>query len=154
MIYRQIKTLLLYTLIALLTSSCSLTKSSSDNDAVKNTITQVVIQYVQFSFLAKIEPLESTIIPKDFLANQEITKDEHDYRVVRLSRRWPISENPLIQLTVKSIEIDGDNAKATLQREGTGFPELVFKLVWTGTSWAIVDDNIFGKDELYEKGSL
>jgi len=114
----------------------------------------VIVQYVQFSFLARIEPLESTVIMKDFLANQEITKDEYDFRIVRLSRRWPINENPLIQLAVKSIDVSGDNAKAILQREGAGFPELVFKLVWTGSSWVIVDDNIFGKDELYEKGSL
>jgi len=153
MIYKLLKTSSIYTLILVLASSCSLTKSGEENETLKNTISQVVIQYLQFSFLSRIEPLESIVIMKDFLRNQEITIDEYQYRVVRLSRRWPIEENPLIQLGVKEVVLDGDNASATLQRMGSGFPELNFKLLWTGSSWVVVDDNIFGKGELYEEGS-
>ena len=153
MIYKYCKIVLFYTLILTVASSCSLTNKKADNEAVKSAITQVIVQYLQFSFLSRLEPLESTIIKQDFLHNQGITKDEYDYRIVRLSRRWPINENPLIQLKVKDLKLDGDNATAVLQREGTGFPELIFTLIWTGSSWVIIDDNIFGKNELYEKGS-
>ncbi len=158
MIYSILKRSLFYTLILIVASACSLTKSSEENVALKNTIAQVVVQYLQFSFLARIEPLESTIVLKDFLKNQNITKDDYDYRIVRLSRRWSMDNNPLIHLTVIAIDTDGNYATARLQREGSAegitYPELSFSLAWTGSSWVIIDDNIFGKDELYEKESL
>jgi hypothetical protein len=153
--YIKLKSLSYYTFIILLTtlSSCSFFYSNSeDQEGARQTVAQVVAQYLQFSFLARMPAVDSSISVTDFLENQHITYDEYEYRIVRLSRRWTIEENPLIQLKIQEINLDGDNAEATLKRVGDNFPELKFKLRWTGSSWRIFDDNIFGKDELYEKG--
>lgn len=144
-----------YTLIVIVTSlsSCSLFGSSSiDNEMAKRAVAQVINQNLQFSFLSRMPAVESTIYLSEFLKNQEITYEEFEYRVVRLASKWSINTNPLVLLKVKSIEIEDNDADATLQREGNSFPEIKFQLRWTGSSWVILDDNIYGKNELYEKG--
>lgn len=146
---------LFYTLIIVLTSlsSCSyFEKNSIVNEGTKQAVAQVVEQYLRFSFLARMPAVESTISLGDFLQNQQITYDEFDFRIVRLSSHWSNETNPLIQLKIISIILDEDDAKVILQREGSSFPELHFQLKWVGSSWAVLDDNIFGKNELYEKG--
>lgn len=133
--------------------SCFLIGKDVENHPLKNTISQVVVQYLQYSFLARTEAIESLIIPKEFLKNQELSRDEYDYRLVSLSRHWSADKNPLINIGLVSVSIDEDQASAVMKRRDGEFPELKFNLVWTGSSWAMIDDNIFGKGEIYEKAT-
>jgi len=132
-------------------TSCSSGKIRVD-DATKATVTQVSIQYLQLCFLGKLGTLPSFVLLGEYLKTQNITREEYDFKVLRVSKAWPIERNPLIQLTVKSVEVDEDIALVTFKREepkGVDFPEFEIKLEWVGASWMIVDDSIFGKGELY-----
>lgn len=147
------KNKILYFLIICIFSLTSCSKGKVDiDDASKATVTQVSIQYLQLCFLGKLGTLPSFVLLGEYLKTQGLTKEEYDFRVLRLSKAWPLDKNPLIQLSVKNVDINGDIAVVKFKREepkGENFPEFEITLEWVGSSWMVVDDGIFGKKELY-----
>lgn len=150
---RTILGILLLALLSVSVTSCT-TKSKEATEGAKSRVAQVSIEYLRLCFLANMQHISSYVLISEYLKNGKISLDEYTDQINRLPRRWPIDKHPVIQLVLLDIDVKGDIAKVSFQRGGgdSEFPRIYIDLEWTGTSWVITKDTIFGHDGLFIKG--
>lgn len=141
-------------LCLIMLSSCSSTKSSIASEGAKSAVVQVSVEYLRQCILADFKMLNSYMLMGEYLRNKKMGLEEYKENLQKLARRWPVQEHPIVDLHLIKTDIDGNKASVHFQREGSKskYPEVVVHLEWTGNSWMITDDNIFGKNGVYNLG--
>ncbi|HMO16466.1 MAG TPA: hypothetical protein PKA63_01555 [Oligoflexia bacterium] len=126
---------------------------SKGNEGAKTAVLQVSIDYLRMCLLANTTALNNYVLLSEYLGNQNVNLQDYHDQVYKLARRWPVSDNPVIQLKVLNVEINDNKAKITFQRDGTKseFPQVTIELIWIGNSWIVFKDSIFGDNGLYTK---
>jgi len=138
----------------LLFSSCSSTKSSTASEGAKSAVVQVSVEYLKQCILADFKMLNSYMLMGEYLRNKQIGLEEYKESLQKLARRWPVQDHPIVDLHLIKADLDDNKASVYFQREGSKskFPQVVVHLEWTGNSWMITDDSIFGKNGIYNLG--
>lgn len=142
-------------LCACLLSGCGSRILSPEPPAVvKVVVLRAAVQYVACTVRGDYRCLRPLVAWNDYLKHQSIKGGMNAYqqRLQRVKNRWSAEENPLMNLDVKKIDIDENDATVVFGRaEGERFPEFSIQLYWTGGGWLIYDDSLFGDDELIEQ---
>ena len=149
------KTILLLFISNVTLFGCSHLKISETNEGAKITNTELAASYIEQSLLANSSWLSLHMYITKYLENQGLTLKEYNERLVALKNHWELQKHPLASLKFKSVHINEDNAEVYFERTSNVtpnevFPEITISLLWTGSSWSIVDDNFLGKGEIFD----
>ncbi|MDD2942343.1 MAG: hypothetical protein PHC51_05175 [bacterium] len=154
----RIRLILVGLLFALTTSGCSLFSKSTDIDKVtpemKAALKQITAEYIGAAIDGNFRHAQSLILWSVYLANKEgkYSKVSHLSEMQKLKDIGAVEQNPLLGLSLVSVETQGEEASVIAKKLKTrGAPEpreVIVKLLWVGQGWLIIDDNIFGKTGL------
>jgi hypothetical protein len=150
------KSILLHVLLGILISttliSCS-KKPKEATEGAKSRVAQVSMEYLRLCFLGNMEHINSYVLLSQYLKNRDITLDEYTAQINQLPRRWSIEEHPVLQLILLEVDVKDNKGSVFYQRGGTesSFPRIRIDLEWSGNSWVIVNDTIFGNNGLFQK---
>ena len=141
--------LLLVLLSGLVLPGCSLMEPAP-SPATRQTVLSVAANYLQFIVQGNDKRLTAIVSWQEYLLkNKEgLTREELSKQIALGQGRWTPETHPLLNLDVRSLDVNGDSAKVTLQRvNAKGFPVIWVKMAWTGSGWLIVDDSLFSADD-------
>jgi hypothetical protein len=134
-------------------SGCSYLTFSDSNEGAKITNSQIAAKYIESSVTLNQEWLTRYLFVSEYLKNQKISAQEYATKLANLKNRWDLNSHPLAKLKLENTSVNGNEAFVTFMRpseDNKDFPLIKINLVWTGSSWAVSDDNILGKNELYD----
>lgn len=143
---------LFFVAILLLSSQACVKKPREATEGAKSRVGQVSIEYLRLCFMGDMKLLKSYVLLSAYLKNRGISLEEYEAQIEGLPRRWQVEIHPVLQLVPLEIDVQGDKAKTYFQRGGSEspFPKVTIELEWSGTSWVIINDNIFGKGSLFD----
>ncbi len=143
--------ILLLTLICLSLNAC-VKKPREATEGAKSRVAQVSIEYLRLCFLGNMKLINSYVLLSEYLKNQGLSLDEYTSEIERLPRRWQVDTHPVLQLVLLEVNVRDDKAKTYFQRGGaeSDFPRIEIELEWSGTSWVITNDTIFGVGGLFQ----
>lgn len=142
----------LFVLLLGSSSGCSyFSGDSKANEGAQTAVVQVSVEYLRLCLLANTAALNSYVLLGEYLRHKGLSIEEYHEQVFKLARRWPVSDNPVVQLRVLDANIHGDKATVKFQRDGSKseYPPVTMELAWIGNSWIITNDSIFGKNGLF-----
>lgn len=122
------------------------------NEGAKLTISELSSAYILNLISADYEALGTNLFTTVYLANQNLSEDEYTKRVSQLKNKWTVEIHPLAHLSIVDATVKNNRGFVSLQRLDSkkDFPKVTIQYEWTGNSWSIVDDNILGKNDLFE----
>ena len=130
-------------------SACGIQKaiglSSSDNPNVRYTLLKVTDDYFRRIAAGNINMVDQYVIwgKYESVTNGVISRRTVMEEVLKLKDRWPIQNHPLRQLEVISVDIYENEASLLLSDRQTS-RRVEIDLNWTGNSWLISRDTLFG----------
>jgi hypothetical protein len=127
----------------------------SSNDGAKTTLLGLSNAYLQGVATGNYAKMHEFVLWSDFLSKEgnNITDLELRAHLANMQNRWSIEEHPLSYLVAKDVDLSGNNATVYLKKKDGGYssPTIEITFHWVGAGWMIVDDNLFGKDELVDQ---
>ena len=133
----------------LVLSGCSSMMPDSGTPESRATVLNVVVNYLGQIVLGNEKQLNSFLLWPEYLeAKGQITKEQFLSQFEQAKRTWSRERHPLLGLDVKEVDVDGNEAQVVLQRPSSDDPEIKVELLWTGAGWMVVNDSIFGENNL------
>jgi len=135
--------------------SCSRSSSLNENSALKRTLVNVSADYLNAIIRGDNRRVKSKMFLSSFISSkkQPFKSKDLDRQLSSLNSRWNKNNHPLVNLDVIKVEKNQDDAYLEFRRiKSENSPLISIKLLWAGSGWLVVEDNLFGPEGLF--GSL
>jgi hypothetical protein len=136
-------------------AACSVLGLRHTSPALKATIVQIANTYLTYVAAGNERHIVPMVYWDTFLKKgtpQGLSREEYSQQMAALKDRWPVDKSPFVKLQVINIDVNEDVAEIKLRRgDGSDYPTIWIKMIWSGSGWLIAEDSIFGKDKLAAK---
>lgn len=140
-----------FLIIIFLLSSCSSVFDNKSNAGAKVTTASVAAGFITNCLEVNYKKVSDHLFSSKYTVNQDISLEQFQSKITNLKEKWALENHPLAGLVVSDVDLNGNFSTVTLKKDkSSGFPSVIIKLEWAGGSWAVIDDNIFGKGEIYD----
>lgn len=120
----------------------------------KRTVVLVCNDYLTNVVRGDLNKLNQMVAWPEYLeeGGGRFTKRDFAQQVRSLKKRWSNDAHPLLGLQVTDISVGEFRAEVDLVKNGDPQKERIkVKLLWDGSAWVIVGDNLFGIDKRFSK---
>lgn len=134
-------------------SACGSLMGPGLSEDAKGTIQRVTQTFIGTVATGNEIKLADQVSWEDYLGtgDERISHQEFSNQLRAFREKFPLDNphNPLLHLRVVKVTGSGSRGKIYLQKsDNESAPEIWVKLVWTGTGWVVIEDNLFGKNKL------
>ncbi len=142
-----------FTLLVLLLSfnACAKVFSHEPAPEMRATLVGVSAAYIRAILKDDKTALKQLLAIDDYLGEDgnNISNNTFATRASVLRTHWTPEENPLVNLDIIDVSTYDNHAEVVFRRnDRENSPEVAINLYWTGNGWVIIDDSIFGDNEL------
>ena len=136
-------------ILSLFAVGCSIFGYSKPTPELRTAVVRVTNDYLTAIGRGNESAADGIILWITYLENKGFTKDDFRKQFLSLAKKYSTGNTPLRSLQVVDVQFDGEVAVVELKK--TSDPSLgtvEVSLEWVGAGWLVVNDSIFGPNEL------